>query len=111
LYYLLGSRLVLVALDKHGRIVGIQLFYFRSQEVSKRMLHEAFIGIIPEFRGLKLSQHLRKYSIRHFMNTPIRAISSQIDSDNYPSIKSAVASGAQILGEHNGKISIVYKTS
>jgi hypothetical protein len=109
MYYLFGSRLVIVAQDKYGRILGFQLLYFRSHEVSQRMLHEAFIGILPEYRGLKLSQHLRKYSIRHFMNTPIRAITSQINIENTPSIKSALASGGQLVGEHNGNAQILFE--
>jgi hypothetical protein len=109
LYYSFGRRLAIVALDKYGRILGFQLLYFRSHEVRQRILHEAFIGILPEYRGNKLSQHLRKYSIKHFMDTPIRAISSQIDIENIPSIKSALASGGKLVGEHNGNAQILYE--
>ncbi|MFO7802274.1 MAG: GNAT family N-acetyltransferase [Desulfovermiculus sp.] len=90
----IGNRLCPVAKDDTGKIVGFQLLYFRETEWRQSILHEAFIGVYPEYRGAGIGTSIRQHSFRHFKDASMMAgISSQTQATNIASLRSAKRAG------------------
>tara|TARA_B100000963_G_scaffold335202_1_gene329110 strand:- start:601 stop:1161 length:561 start_codon:yes stop_codon:yes gene_type:complete len=99
LYRGMGKKLIFLLKDSNKRVIGFEMFYFKDYEIENRIIHEAFIGIDKEYRQNNLSVHLREYSINHFSNTNLTAISTNIPAKNKPSIISAKKSGFKLCKE------------
>tara|TARA_B100000941_G_scaffold154280_1_gene109342 strand:+ start:760 stop:1311 length:552 start_codon:yes stop_codon:yes gene_type:complete len=99
LYKSKGKKLMFLIKDTNKKIIGFQMFYFKDDEIKNKIIHEAFIGVKSEFRGNNLSVELRKCSIEHFSKTGLSAISTNIPSNNEPSIASAQKTGFQLHKE------------
>lgn len=99
----IGNRLCPVAKDDCGNIVGFQLLYFREMEWRQSILHEAFIGVYPEYRGVGVSTSMRQHSCRHFQNASlVVGISSQAQISNIASLRSAEQAGFVVHSKPTG---------
>ena len=108
LYSSRGKKLIFLLKDLNKKVIGFEMFYFKKDEIENKIIHEAFIGINKRYRKNNLSVHLRKYSIKHFSNTNLTAISTNIPSKNKPSIISAQKSCFKLCKERIKKGNIRY---
>ena len=98
--YLAGNRLCSVALDRDRNLLGFQLLYFQEQEWRQGVIHEAFIGVKPEYRGLGIATALRLHSARHLAGQGrLSGISSQAGPENKASLRSAEKAGFNIVNK------------
>jgi len=102
-YWLIGNRMVIVAArrtEHHDQVVGFDMFYFNERDTQEGTIHEGFIGVLPEYRGMGIATNLRRHAINNFRRDIVRGITSRIDSDNIPSLKSAFKVGFQIIEKY-----------
>ncbi|MFW5993452.1 MAG: hypothetical protein ACOCPO_04900 [Desulfohalobiaceae bacterium] len=97
---MVGGRICTVAVDKNLQVAGLQLLYFREQEWLQGVIHEAFIGICSEHRAQGTATCLRLHAARHLeQNSYVRGISSQVQTTNTASLRSARKAGFVIQAE------------
>ena len=100
LLYFHADKICSIITCNKQNIVGFQLLYFRKNEWRKNIIHEAFIGISPEFRGMGLSTQLRKHTVEHLKrNKKLCGISSQVSRTDTTAIRSARKAGFMVLAE------------
>lgn len=83
-------------------IVAFQLLYFRRPESGCGVIHEAYIGVMPEFRGMGIATNLRRFTTGHLRKAGVKKVSSQVDQENVPSLRSALKVGFEISGQAEG---------
>ena len=88
------SRSILCAIDSAGRVVGMNLYYFRSEDADD-VVHEAYVGVASAFQGQGIGSQLRARAHVHFAATPVQGITSNIRADNAPSSRVAYKLGFQ----------------
>jgi len=95
LFLLLGSRLSLVCVDTiTGKPIGLMFFYFNFEEAKERLVHEAFTGLLPEYRGKGIGTNLRRYALKHFAKVKwIKGVSSRVTVSNAASLYSNIKLG------------------
>lgn len=93
LYKLLGKKLVIVANDKRGNIVGFDMLYFNKRDILENTIHEGFIFVKPEFQGKGVSKNLRLYSGEYLRMNSISGLSTRIRESNKSSLYSALNIG------------------
>jgi RimJ/RimL family protein N-acetyltransferase len=104
-----GSRLIPVAVDG-DRVVAFELFYFREHEAARHVIHEAFVGVLPEYRGGGLSARMRKHTCAFFSTQGLRSVSAQVSVANVASRKAALASGYQVTDERTASDGCTWQT-
>ena len=103
LYRKRGLKLVAIIKNIENDIIGFEMFYFKKYEAKNGIIHEAFIGIDEKYKNKSLATILRKFSIKHFCNTNLSAISTNISIDNMPSLVSAQKAGFKISSKMSTK--------
>lgn len=88
------SRSILCAIDSAGRVVGMNLYYFRAEDADL-VLHEGYVGVATAFKGQWIGSQLRACAHLHFAATPVQGITSNIRADNAPSLRVAYKLGFQ----------------
>jgi RimJ/RimL family protein N-acetyltransferase len=108
-----GPAVCCAAIDGENVLIGFDYYYFREEEVSLDIIHEAFIGISPDQQSKGIATALRNHMVSHFAEQGLRGISTQIDHDNVPSIKSALKAGFQVCesGDVDDHIKLFYDFS
>ena len=104
LYFFFGKKFAALVKDESGEVIAFQMFYFKADEINRKILHEAFIGVRNEYRGNSLATKLRLFSKSQFQKSSISKISSNIPKDNSPSLRSALKSGfyvSEVESTHN----------
>jgi len=96
LYKKRGLKLVAVIKNIENDIIGFEMFYFKKYEAKDGIIHEAFIGIDNKYKNKNLATILRKFSIKHFRKSNLKAISTNIPINNMPSLVSAQNAGFEI---------------
>jgi hypothetical protein len=98
---LAGEKLCIVRFGlNHGHICGFELFYFEPERTSRRTIHEAFIGVRPSCRRLKVATSLRQASRSHWSLNGLEGVSSDIDPSNVASMRSAISVGFRQVHEN-----------
>ncbi len=92
-----GKSVCCIAKDETDKLIGFDYFYFRENEVNRGIIHEAYIGVAPEYRGQGIGTALRMISAKNFAISGLSAISSQIEEDNLPSLNSALHAGFHVI--------------
>jgi len=98
LYARAGSKLAWVVETPAREFVGFNMYYFREGEWLDRVVHEAFIGVVEEFRGRGLANAMRSAAAGHFRGSGLHGISTSIHRDNAPSWHSAQREGFREVG-------------
>jgi GNAT superfamily N-acetyltransferase len=99
LFCVAGKKLVLVAATSKAGIIAFEMFYFRRKESSSNILHEAFIGVHPDFRNRGISKWLRAHSSKNFFSSGVLGISTNIYRENSASLESALRVGFTIQNQ------------
>lgn len=108
LYSRAGSKLVWVVESTAGDFAGFTMYYFREGEWRHGIVHEAFIGVVEQYRGHGLADRLRHCAATDLAAGGVRGISTQIDHDNAPSLRSARRQGFRQIGTDNlGKLRLL----
>lgn len=95
---LLGPKLSIVALEKKsGKLIGVIIFYFNRRDVKEHTIHEAFIGILPEWQGRGIGTLLRQQAINYFKANGLKGISSRVSIFNHSSININKKLGYEII--------------
>lgn len=101
-----GCSLCGVATEKNGELLGFNLYYFRPQEMEHGIIHEAFVGVIPQARGRGIATALKMHLAKHFAFNGLKGISAQIRIDNGPSLYAAKRAGFQIMENKDGLLQL-----
>lgn len=101
---LAGSRLCIVACDPDGCVVGVNMYYFNSRDISERTVHEGYIGVLQCVSGRGVASAMRRHAIAHFKTAGLQSVSSRIRSDNVASLKSAIKAGFMIEESLDGEL-------
>jgi len=96
LFCVAGRKLILVAENATAGIIAFEMFYFRKDESASGIIHEAFIGVHPDFRNRGISKSLRTHSSKSYFSSGIRGISTNISRENMASLASALCAGFTI---------------
>lgn len=98
-YRLWGHKLLWAAFAApNGPMIAFNMYYFREGEWRQHIVHEAFIGVASAYRGLGIATALRQAAGRYFAECDVQGISTQIEGDNLPSLRSATKLGFQVVG-------------
>ncbi len=101
LYLLAGRKLCLVAvLSTSGQIIGFNQYYFEERRTDG--IHEAFIGVHPDFRRRGIARLMRSKAIEHFRRNGCDHISTDVDSSNQASRDMASELGFKLIGGPQG---------
>lgn len=93
----IGKKCCFIARDlDSNNIIAISLFYFNLKDFYEHSIHEGFIGVIKNYQGRGIATMLRAYTLSHFSNFKIKAISTIIDTNNPASLNSAKKLGFKI---------------
>ncbi|NLN70817.1 MAG: GNAT family N-acetyltransferase [Chloroflexi bacterium] len=84
---LVGKRVCAVIFNHDEQMVGFNYYYFRESEVKDRIIHHAFIGILPEERGKGLATALQTYAIDRLSKNKLTGISGNVKKTNTTSAK------------------------
>lgn len=79
--------------------VGVSIYYFNERDERDGTVHEAYIGLSEDARGLGLGSQLRAFAIAHFQGCGLKGISSKITTDNAASLHSARKNRFEIVEE------------
>lgn len=101
LYRLIGHRLVVIAENPSGEVVGINCYYFNQKDWRESTIHEGFIGVMPSGAGRGLASEMRLFSIRHFSESKLHGISSRVSASNIASLRSAYRVGFEVVEEYH----------
>lgn len=99
LYRRAGSKLAWVLETAAPRFVGFNMYYFREGEWTRGIVHEAFIGVVAEYRGRRLADTMREAAAARFAAAGVFGISTRIHADNLPSLRSAERQGFRTVAE------------
>lgn len=94
LYRFRAPNLLSVALNKEGKLVGYECFMFNEVEVESRILHEVYVGVTEEGRGIATA--LRKFSIETYDFGNITGISTVAGLHDIKALRSAQKAGFAI---------------
>ena len=93
LYRIYGNRLVLVARDAEGVILGAAFYYFNQRDIEDRTVHAAFSVVEPAVRGKGLVTEIRRHGIRHFKMNGFSGVSSRVSEENRASLAANIKLG------------------
>lgn len=93
-----GTKLLWVAETADGEFVGLNMYYFREPEWRSRVVHEAFYGVVPDYRRRGISDSMRDAAAAHFRDSGIEGISAEIERDNTPSWRASERRGYRVVG-------------
>lgn len=109
-YFFVGDRLVCLVRGGKGEVVGFVMYYFKGKADARRSsIHEAFIGVLPEYQGKGLGTHIRSTMVDCFQRSNINRVTSDIDRGNTASIKSAERAGFSPVKDNEGGDQCVYE--
>jgi len=92
-----GSKYCYILRSKEGEVFGMGIFYFNKRDLKERTIHEGYIGLKIEYRGIGIGTLARQYAIKHFAKTGyLKGISSRISLDNVASLKGNMKLGFEI---------------
>ncbi len=87
------------------------MYYFREGEWRDRVIHEAFCGVVSEYRGQGLADSMRAAAAEHFTIGGLNGISTHIDHDNLPSLRSAERQGFRPIPQTDGRPVLIRRLS
>ena len=93
LFLLFGKYFINVVTFKNKEILGFQMLYFKKNDISNNVIHEAYIGIKSNSIKQGIGSKLRNFSIHKLRNSSVIGISTQIESSNKLSLNSALKVG------------------
>lgn len=94
LYRFRASNLLSVALNAEGKVVGYECFMFNEAEIEDRILHEVYVGVSEEGKGIATA--LRKFSLETFNFGNICGISTVAGLHDIKALRSAQKAGFAI---------------
>lgn len=86
LYRYRGNKLCAIAINQKNQLAGFIYFYFREEEISKNIIHEAFVGVAPQERGKGIATALQKYSLTHLSHQHLEGVSGYVEKNNIASV-------------------------
>lgn len=89
LYDRVGSRLVVVAVNEDLEVVGFDMYYFEAANHERRHIHEAYVGVLPEYRSLGIATAMRRMALTAFSSGGVQAVTTDIAPGNAASLVSA----------------------
>ena len=98
LYSLMGRRLVVVAVNENRAVVGLDMYYFEAGIDARRHVHEAYIGVLPDYRALGIASAMRRQALTAFAAGGVHAVTTDIAPDNAASLASAERLGFVVQG-------------
>lgn len=90
------ENLVSLILDKEGKVIGYECFMFNEVEIKDHILHEVYVGVLPEFQGQGLATALRQYSIRSYNFGNLLGLSTVAVNNDIKALRSAQKAGYAI---------------
>lgn len=93
-----GTKLCFVLQDRTtGQSIGYSLYYFNKKDIDENTIHEAYVGMIPEYRGNGTGTIFRKAILEHFaQRTDLYGTSSRVSLSNKASLMSNLKNGYTI---------------
>lgn len=99
LYRFFGNRLVIVSL-KNDELQGMELYYFNPRDVKEGTAHQGLTAVAEQHRGQGVATKIRKHAAAHFQKNGLSGLSSRVDLDNIPSLKSNIKLGFEPVEEY-----------
>lgn len=90
------ENLVSLILDKEGKVIGYECFMFNEVEIKDQILHEVYVGVLPEYQGKGLATALRKYSIESYNFGNLKGLSTVAVTNDIKALRSAQKAGYAI---------------
>lgn len=90
----MNNKLVYIITNKDGLLMGFQILYFNFYDIRNLSIHEGFIAVAEEFRGLGLSRKLRENTLKDLSRIRwLRTVTSRISISNTRSMTGAINLG------------------
>lgn len=96
LYRFRASRLITVALDRNGQVVGYECFMVNESELGQDILHSVYLGVAESHQGQGLAAALRRYSVESFNHGNVAALSTVVPVGAMKAMRSAQKAGYAI---------------
>lgn len=101
IYWFLGERLCVIAIESNSgaasydEMLGFNMFYFNFRDFQEGTIHEGFIGVKTEARGLGVATSLRQHIFSNFAKTNLKGVTSRISVNNHSSMAVAKKVGLE----------------
>lgn len=103
-YIFISEKVVFVAKDMFmNKIIGMELYYFNSQDIRENTIHQGFRGILSAWQGKGIGTSITGHAINHFKNSKIDGISSRVSLNNLASLRSNMKLGFRPVEEYFDK--------
>jgi len=76
-------------------MLGFNMFYFNFRDLQEGTIHEGFIGVKAEARGLGIATAMRQDIFSNFAKTTLKGVSSRISVNNHSSMAVAKKVGLE----------------
>lgn len=94
LYRFRAPQLLSMALNSKNELVGYECFMFNEAEIKDHILHEVYVGVSDEGKGIATA--LRKFSIETYDFGNIKGISTVASMQDIKALRSAQKAGYAI---------------
>lgn len=94
LYRFRAQNLLSVALNSEGKVIGYECFMFNEAEINDHILHEVYVGVSEEGKGIATA--LRKFSIETYNFGNLNGISTVASVHDIKALRSAQKAGFAI---------------
>ena len=86
-----------VVRNEQGKIIACDFFMFQESEYGQGIIHEIYLAVAPEYRGMGISTKLRRFSIMCYDNHVLKGMSTLAPFNEVKVIRSAQHCGYAIL--------------
>lgn len=90
------TQLCGIAKDKEGKIIACDFFMFQEAEYDQDIIHEIYLAVDPQYRGLGISTKLRQFSIMCYDEGRFKAVSTLAGFNDLKALRSAQHCGFSI---------------
>lgn len=92
-----GSKFCYILLSEKDEIFGLGLYYFNKRDIIEKTIHEGYIGMKKEYRGMGIGTVARRNALQYFAKIDfLRGVSSRVSLDNIPSLRGNIKLGFEI---------------
>lgn len=94
LYRFQAPKLMSIALNAKGEVIGYECFMFNEVEVADRIIHEVYVGVTEEGKGIATA--LRKFSLETYDFGSVTGVSTVALMHDIKALRSAQKAGFAI---------------
>ena len=105
-----GDKICFVAKEYNfNTIIGIEIYYYNLTDLKNNTIHQGFRGVRPDWQGQGVVTAITKKAKDHFRINKFSGITSRVDIDNKPSIKSNSNLGFRVENKYFDKTEGVFR--